>query len=153
MDWEWDSKFGHHGKSPFPLPLYHLICCETNMMVIKFILFFIPNVSQKPISTIIILLILCPNEKNKLHSYKKLKDVHIYNLLKNKVSINLIKNEIWISLFNMFHQWCSKISFPNVLQKPTSTIIFFLILCPNEKNLNFIPIKNSKMNISIIFKE
>jgi hypothetical protein len=42
MDWEWDSKFGHHGKSPLPLPLYHLICCETNMMVIKFILLFIP---------------------------------------------------------------------------------------------------------------
>jgi hypothetical protein len=64
------------------------------MMVIKFILLFIPNVSQKQFSTIIILLILCPNEKKKFIPEKNSKDLHIYNLLKNKLSINLIKNEI-----------------------------------------------------------
>ncbi len=59
-----DLNLGLQCSCPLPLPSIHLIWFETNLVMIVFNTFFIPNVLQKLILTIIIFLILSPSEKN-----------------------------------------------------------------------------------------
>ncbi len=88
----WPHGSFYQDLNPLFLPSNHLIWFETYEVMIIFNMLFTPNVLQKPILTIIVFFILCPNGKIKPQSRIVFQDVHIFNILKKKYIFNLTKN-------------------------------------------------------------
>ncbi len=116
---------GLQGGNPLLLPSNHLIWYETNGVMIGFIMLLIPNVLQKSNLTIIIFLILCPNQRILTSFYKTSKMYTFLIFLRIYIYIYII----WLI------ESCNLIHFNNgVLKIFFQTITIFLIFCPNEKN-------------------